>query len=57
MLTRTKDGFQLPRDRLTLVATAFSSPPSTILTFVRTVLADPNWRVDMEEYAALMSWT
>jgi hypothetical protein len=57
MITRTKDGFQLPRDRLTLVAMASSSPPSTILTFVRTVLADPNWRVDMEEYAALMSWT
>jgi hypothetical protein len=55
MVTRAKDGFQLPRDRLTLVATASSSPPSTILTSVHATLADPNWRAAIEEYGALMS--
>jgi hypothetical protein len=56
MVTRAKDGFRLPRDRLTLVATTSSSPPSAILTSVRTVLANPNWRAAMEEeYGALMS--
>jgi hypothetical protein len=55
MVTRAKDGFRLPRDRLTLVATASSSPPSTIPTSVRATLADPNWRATMEEYGDLMS--
>jgi hypothetical protein len=48
MVTRAKDSFWLPRDRLTLITTTSSSPPSTILTSVRAVLADPNcarlWR-------------
>jgi hypothetical protein len=55
MVTRAKDGFRLPRDRLTLVATASSSPPSAIPTSVRATLADLNWCVAMEEYGALMS--
>jgi hypothetical protein len=56
MVTRAKDGFRLPRDRLTLVATTSLSPPSAIPTSVHTALADPNWRVAMEEeYGALMS--
>jgi hypothetical protein len=56
MVTRAKDGFRLPHDRLTLVAMASSSPPSAILTSVHATLADPNLRVAMEEeYGALMS--
>jgi hypothetical protein len=55
MVTRAKDSFWLPRDRLTLVATASSSPPSTIPTFVHAALIDLNWRIAMEEYGALMS--
>jgi hypothetical protein len=58
MVTQAKDGFRLPRDRLTLVATTSSSPPSAIPTSVCAALADPNWRAAMEEYGALMSnWT
>jgi hypothetical protein len=55
MVTRAKDGFRLPRDRLTLVATASSSPPSAISTSVCAALADLNWCTAMEEYGALMS--
>jgi hypothetical protein len=55
MVTQAKDGFRLPRDRLTLVATASSSPPSAIPTFICATLANPNWRAAMEEYGALMS--
>jgi hypothetical protein len=56
MVTRAKDGFRLPRDRLTLVATASSSSPSTILTSVCAALADLNWRAAMkEEHGTLMS--
>jgi hypothetical protein len=55
LTTRAKDGFRLPRDRLTIVTTASSSPPSAILTSVRAALADSNWRAPMEEYGALMS--
>jgi hypothetical protein len=55
MVTRAKDGFQLPRDRLTLAAMASSSLPSAISTSVHTALADLNWRATMEEYGALMS--
>jgi hypothetical protein len=55
-VTRDKDGFRLPRGRLTLIATASSTSPSAILTSVRAALADLNWRADMEEeYRALMS--
>jgi hypothetical protein len=57
MVTRAKDGLWLPHDRLTLVATTSSSPPSAILTSVRATLADLNRRAAMEEeeYGALMS--
>jgi hypothetical protein len=56
MVTRAKDVFRLPRDRLTLVATASSSSPSTILTSVCAALADLNWRAAMEEeHGTLMS--
>jgi hypothetical protein len=56
MVTWAKDGFRLPHDRLTLVATTSSSPPSDILTSVRGALVDPNWRAAMEEeYGTLMS--
>jgi hypothetical protein len=56
MVTRAKDGFRLPHDRLTLVAMASSSPPSAIPTSVLAALTDLNWRVAMEEeYETLMS--
>jgi hypothetical protein len=56
MVTRAKDGFRLPRDRLTLVATASLSPPSAISTSVRAALADLNHRAALEEeYGTLMS--
>jgi hypothetical protein len=56
MVTQAKDVFRLPRDRLTLVATASSSSPSTILTSVCAALADLNWRAAMkEEHGTLMS--
>jgi hypothetical protein len=56
MVTRAKDGFRLPRDRLTLVPTASLSPPSAISTSVRAALADLNHHAAMEEeYGALMS--
>jgi hypothetical protein len=55
MVTRAKDGFRLPREWLTLVATASSLPPSAILAYVNTALADPNWRATMEEYGGLVS--
>jgi hypothetical protein len=56
MVTRTNDGFWLPRDQLTLVSTASSSLPSAIPTSVRAALADLNWRAAMEEeYGALMN--
>jgi hypothetical protein len=56
MVTRAKDGFRLPHDRLTLVAMASSSPPSAIPTSVLAALTDLNWRAAMEEeYETLMS--
>jgi hypothetical protein len=56
MVTWAKDGFRLPHDRLTLVATATLTTSSAIPTSVRTALTDPNWHVAMEEeYGALMS--
>jgi hypothetical protein len=56
MVTQAKDGFRLPHDRLTLVATASSSPPFATPTSVHIALVNPNCRVAMEEeYGALMS--
>jgi hypothetical protein len=55
MTTRTKRGFRLPTDRLTLSATS-SSPLSPVLTSVRAALANPSWRRAMEEeYDALIT--
>jgi hypothetical protein len=43
-------------DRLILTATTTSPTPSPILSSVHAALADPNWRVAIEdEYEALMS--
>jgi hypothetical protein len=54
MVTRAKDGFRVLPDRLILAATTTSPTPSP--SSVRGALADPNWRVTMEdEYGALMS--
>jgi hypothetical protein len=56
MVTRAKDGFRVLPDRLILDATITSPTPSPIPSFIRTALADPNWRATMEdEYGALMS--
>jgi hypothetical protein len=56
MVTWAKAGFQLPSDRLILAATTPSMTSSPILTSVRTVHANLNWRANMEEeYGALMS--
>jgi hypothetical protein len=55
MTTRTKRGFRLPANKLTLSA-ASSSLLSLVPTSVCTSLADPSWRRAMEEeYAALIS--
>jgi hypothetical protein len=56
IVTRAKDGFRVLPDRLILVTTTTSPTPSLIPSSVRAALADPNWRVAMEdEYGALMS--
>jgi hypothetical protein len=56
MATWVKDGFQVLPDRLFLAATTMSLTPSSIPSSVHIALADPNWRVAMEdEYRALMS--
>ena len=52
MVTRGKQGYQQPVNRLNLQATALSPIPKTY----RTALADPNWRRAMEEeFAALQA--
>jgi hypothetical protein len=56
MVTRAKAGFRVLPDRLVLAASISPSTMSPIPTFVRTALADSNWRTTMEdEYGALMS--
>jgi hypothetical protein len=56
MVTRAREGFRVLPDRLVLTASTSPSTPSPTLTSVRAALADPNWRVAMEdEYGALMS--
>jgi hypothetical protein len=52
MVTRAKDGFRMATQPFAFTA----STPSLIPSSVRAALADPNWRVAMEdEYGALMS--
>jgi hypothetical protein len=52
MVTRAKDGFRMATKPFTFTASTSSPIPSS----VRAALADPNWRVAMEdEYGALMS--
>jgi hypothetical protein len=52
MVTRAKDGFRMATQSFAFTA----STPSPIPSSVRAALADPNWRVAMEdEYGALMS--
>jgi hypothetical protein len=56
MVTRAREGFRVLPDRLVLTASTSPSTPSPTPTSVRAALADPNWRVAMEdEYGALMS--
>jgi hypothetical protein len=56
MVIRAKAGFWMPREPLVLTATTTTAPPSPILTSVHAALADPNWRVAMEEeYGTLLS--
>jgi hypothetical protein len=55
MTTRTKRGFWLPADRLTLSATS-TSTLSPVPSSICTALVDPNWRRAMEEeFAALIT--
>jgi hypothetical protein len=52
MVTRGKDGFRQPKERLNLHAVTLSPLPKTY----RGALADPNWRDMMfEEFAALQA--
>jgi hypothetical protein len=52
MVTRAKDGFRMATQLFTFTASAASPIPSSVCA----ALADPNWRVAMEdEYKALMS--
>jgi hypothetical protein len=56
MVTRAKVGFRVLPDHLVLTASMSPSTPSLISSSVHTVLADPNWRMTMEDaYGALMS--
>jgi hypothetical protein len=52
---RAKRGFRLPVDRLILSATSVSTL-SSVPSFVRAALVDPNWhRAMKEEFAALIA--
>jgi hypothetical protein len=56
MITRSKTGFRVVPDRLVLTAATPSPTPSPIPSYARAALADPHWRVAMEEeYGALIS--
>jgi hypothetical protein len=55
MITRGKTGFRVVPDCLVLTAVT-SSPTLSVIPSSRAVLADPHWRVSMEEeYGALIS--
>jgi hypothetical protein len=53
MTTRTKQGFRLPADKLTLSATS-ASALSPVPSSVRVALIDLNWRRAMEEEFATL---
>jgi hypothetical protein len=56
MITQGKTGFKVVPDRLVLIAVTSSPTASSIPSFARAALADPHWRVAMEdEYGALIS--
>jgi hypothetical protein len=56
MITRGKTGFKVVIDRLVLTAATSSPMPSLIPSRARAALADPHWRVTMEdEYGAPIS--
>jgi hypothetical protein len=56
MITRGKTGFNVVPDRLVLTVVTSSPTSSPIPSSARTALADPHWRVAMEEeYRALIS--
>jgi hypothetical protein len=56
MVTRAKASFRVLPDHLVLTALTSPSTSSPILTSVCAALANPNWRVAMEdEYGALMN--
>jgi hypothetical protein len=56
MITRGKIGFKVVPDHLVLTAATSSPTPSPIPSFAHAALADPYWRVTMEEeYGALIS--
>jgi hypothetical protein len=55
MIPRGKTGFRVVPDRLVLTVATSSPTPSPIPSSARVALADPHWRVAMEEYGALMS--
>jgi hypothetical protein len=58
MITRGKTGFMVVSDHLVLTATTSSPTSSLIPTSARAALADPHWRVAMEDkYGALSSGT
>jgi hypothetical protein len=56
MITRGKTGFRVVLDHLVLTVVTSSPTPSTIPSSARAALADPHWRVAMEdEYGALIN--
>jgi hypothetical protein len=56
MITRGKTDFRVVPDRLVLTVVSPSPTPSLILSSARAALADPHWRVTMEEeYESLIS--
>jgi hypothetical protein len=55
MTMRVKQGFRLPADRLTLLATT-ASTLSSVPSSIRVALIDSNWRRAIEEeFAALIA--
>jgi hypothetical protein len=56
MITRGNTGFKVVPDRLVLTVVTSSPTPSPIPSSAHAALADPHWRVTMEEeYRSLIS--